>query len=111
MNTKRRFDCDEGCPVEAAIDIIGGKWKSLIIYHLLERHHRFGELQRLIPSISQRMLTAQLRQLEEDGIVHRKVYRQVPPKVEYSLTETGESLRPIITQMRDWGAAFLGKTG
>ncbi|NPC91842.1 helix-turn-helix transcriptional regulator [Bacillus sp. WMMC1349] len=91
------------CPVEATIDIIGGKWKSIILFHLIDEKKRFNELRRLMPSVTQRMLTLQLRELERDGIVHRKIYKQVPPKVEYSLTDFGETLVPIINQMMNWG--------
>ncbi|MBD1372753.1 helix-turn-helix transcriptional regulator [Hazenella sp. IB182357] len=91
------------CPVELTISVIGGKWKSIIIYHLLEETRRFNEFRRLIPEITQRMLTLQLRELERDGIIHREVYKQVPPKVEYSLTPFGQTLTPIIQQMMDWG--------
>ncbi|PFI99048.1 MarR family transcriptional regulator [Bacillus cereus] len=90
------------CPVEAIFEVIGGKWKGVILYHLLDGKKRFNELKRLKPNITQRMLTLQLRELEADGIVHREVYREVPPKVEYSLTELGESLRPIILLMMEW---------
>jgi len=102
------YQCNNGCPVEATLELIGGKWKGVILYHLLERTYRFGELKRVMPGITQRMLTKQLRELETDGIVHRKVYAEVPPKVEYSLTEIGESLRGIILTMRDWGRSRLG---
>lgn len=91
------------CPIEATIDVIGGKWKSVILYHLLDDKKRFNEFRRLIPTITQRMLTLQLRELERDGVIHRKVYKQVPPKVEYSLTPFGRTLIPIIRQMREWG--------
>ncbi|MEJ9148907.1 winged helix-turn-helix transcriptional regulator, partial [Bacillus thuringiensis] len=87
------------CPVEAMVEVIGGKWKGVILYHLLDGTKRFNELKRLKPNITQRMLTLQLRELEADGIIHREVYREVPPKVEYSLTELGESLRPVILLM------------
>jgi len=97
------YQCNNGCPVEATLEMIGGKWKGVILYHLLERTYRFGELKRTMSGITQRMLTKQLRELETDGIIHRKVYAEVPPKVEYSLTEIGESLRGIILMMRDWG--------
>lgn len=102
------YDCGHpySCPVEATLDVIGGKWKGVILYHLAETR-RFGELQRLIPGINRRMLTLQLRELESDGLVHREVYREVPPKVEYSLTEFGETLTPLILQMRDWGAGYV----
>ena len=91
------------CPIEATLDIVGGKWKVLILFYLMQGTVRFGEFQRLIPKITQRMLTLQLRELEEDGVIHREVYRQVPPKVEYSLTEFGRSLEPLLLLMRDWG--------
>nr|WP_309495477.1 helix-turn-helix domain-containing protein [Mechercharimyces sp. CAU 1602] len=91
------------CPVEVTINVIGGKWKSIILYHLLKETRRFNELRRLIPGITQRMLTLQLRELERDGIIDRKVYKQVPPKVEYSITRFGYTLAPIIQQMMEWG--------
>lgn len=97
------YECSAGCPVEATLEVIGGKWKGAILYHLLERTHRFGELMKVMPSITKHVLTVQLRELEADGIVHREVYASVPPKVEYSLTEDGESLREIIMGIRDWG--------
>lgn len=98
-----RYDCNQGCPVEATLEVIGGKWKGVILYHLLERPYRFGELKRIMPGITQHMLTKQLRELEASGIVHRKVFAEVPPKVEYSVTEKGESLREIVMLMREWG--------
>ena len=99
-----RFDCTPGCSVEAAIGLIDGKWKSIILWHLLEDHVlRFNELSKKIPNITQKMLTRQLRELEEDQIITRKVYPIVPPKVEYSLTERGKSLIPILDGMCDWG--------
>jgi DNA-binding HxlR family transcriptional regulator len=97
---------NDDCPIEATLDIVGGKWKVLILFYLMKGTVRFGEFQRLIPKITQRMLTLQLRELEEDGVVHREVYRQVPPKVEYSLTEFGRSLEPILLLMRDWGVTY-----
>ena len=99
----KTYDCNKGCPVEATLELIGGKWKGVILYHLLERTYRFGELKRIMPGVTQRMLTKQLRELESDGIINRKVYAEVPPKVEYSVTEVGESLRAIIMLMCDWG--------
>jgi DNA-binding HxlR family transcriptional regulator len=88
---------DFPCPVEAAFDVIGGRWKGVILYHLFARGTlRFGELRRLLPvRATQQALTNQLRELETDGVIHREVYRQVPPRVEYSLTELGASLRPL----------------
>ncbi len=92
------------CPVEATLGIIGGKWKVLILWYLKdEQIIRFSKLKRLIPGITQKMLTQQLRELEADGLITRKVYAQVPPKVEYSLTKDGESLGPILTLMCEWG--------
>ena len=98
------------CPVEATMDVIGGKWKIIIIHHLISETRRFSELRRLIPQVTQRMLTSQLRELEKHGIVHREVYPQVPPKVEYSLTELGKSLEPILRVMHDWGESFIIKS-
>jgi DNA-binding HxlR family transcriptional regulator len=97
----------ERCPVEATFDIIGGKWKPLIVHHLLSGTKRFSELQRAIPSVTRRMLTEHLRELEADGIVHREVYRQVPPKVEYSLTPAGLALKPVLDQILTWGVWYL----
>ena len=96
-------------PIDATLDVIGGKWKPLIIYALNDETLRFSQLlDKLQPRITQRMLTKQLRQLEEDGLVTRKVYTQVPPKVEYSLTEIGKSLMPILDQLCDWGSEHMG---
>ncbi|ARC32518.1 hypothetical protein IEK_02219 [Bacillus toyonensis] len=97
------------CPVEAMVEVIGGKWKGVILYHLLDGTKRFNELKRLKPNITQRMLTLQLRELEADGIIHREVYREVPPKVEYSLTDLGESLRPMILLMMEWATHNMEK--
>jgi DNA-binding HxlR family transcriptional regulator len=91
------------CPVEVALSIVGGKWKLQIIYCLLNGTKRFGQLRRLIPRTTQQMLTLQLRELEQAGIIHRQVYAQVPPKVEYSLTELGRSLEPIVHKIHAWG--------
>jgi DNA-binding HxlR family transcriptional regulator len=95
------------CPVEAALDVIGGKWKAVILFWLRDEMYRFGELRRKIPDISERMLTQHLRELEEDGIVQRKVYAVVPPKVEYSLTAYGRTLRPITELLCAWGKKHL----
>ncbi|WP_419677990.1 winged helix-turn-helix transcriptional regulator [Aliarcobacter lanthieri] len=91
------------CPVEIAIDVLTGKWKILIIWYLKDEKKRFNELQKLLPKATQKMLIQKLRELESDGIVHREVYPIVPPKVEYSLTEYGKSLKPIIKQLYLWG--------
>ncbi|WP_371859059.1 winged helix-turn-helix transcriptional regulator [Pseudomonas sp. AD21] len=93
------------CPVTFTVDVIGGKWKSLILFHLMSGTKRFNELRRLMPEVTQRMLTLQLRELETDRVIHREIYREVPPKVEYSLTELGSTLVPLISAMREWGAA------
>lgn len=104
---KRAYNCHYGCPVEATLDVIGGKWKGVILFHLLDGPRRFNALRRLLPDVTQRMLTLQLRELEQDGIIARKVYAEVPPRVEYSLTPFGESLKPILMLMRDWGAEYI----
>jgi DNA-binding HxlR family transcriptional regulator len=95
------------CPVEATLKLIGGKYKGLILWHLVDTTLRYGELQRLIPHATPKMLTQQLRELEADNLLTRKVYPVVPPKVEYSLTEFGKSLRPILGAMYDWGADYM----
>lgn len=95
---------EQSCPVTRAVGVIGGKWKLFIVYHLMGGTRRFGELQRLLTGITQQMLTAQLRELETDGIVHREVYAQVPPKVEYSLTPLGQSLEAVTSHLAEWGA-------
>ena len=97
------------CPVVNTLDIIGGKWKVLILYYLNSETRRFNELQRLLAGITQRMLTLQLRELENDGIVHREVYPQVPPKVEYSLTKFGRTLMPVIEAMHRWGEQYASE--
>ncbi len=94
------------CPVTATVSVIGGKWKSIILWILFQDTRRFGELKRRIPKITQKMLTQQLRELERDGIVHREVYPVVPPKVEYSLTENGRTLVPILQAMAEWGNTY-----
>ena len=100
---KRRHENPTLCPVEAALARIGGKWKGLIVLRLLVRTRRFNELQRSLEGCTQRMLTHQLRELEADGIVHREVFREVPPRVEYSLTPIGRDLAPVIRAMCEWG--------
>lgn len=100
-----------GCSVEYTLDVIGGKWKGVLLYHLISGTKRFNEFRRICPSITQRMLTLQLRELEEDGVVHREVYPQVPPKVEYSLTDFGKTLIPIIEQMKVWGDRYKQRQG
>jgi DNA-binding HxlR family transcriptional regulator len=91
------------CPVTTTLSVIGGKWKPIILWIIRDRKKRFGEIKRLIPSITQKMLTQQLRELEQDGIIHREVHPVVPPKVEYSLTDYGHTLTPVLNAMADWG--------
>jgi DNA-binding HxlR family transcriptional regulator len=108
MPAKRRdYDCAPGCPVEAALDLINGKWKGVILYHLQGGTMRFGALRRRLGAITQRMLTKQLRELEAAGLVSRRVYAEVPPRVEYTLSADGESMRPIIDALYDWGRKRL----
>jgi DNA-binding HxlR family transcriptional regulator len=105
---KQSRGAELNCPVDATISLIGGKYKSLILWHLVDvRTLRFGELQRLIPQATAKMLTQQLRELEADKLLTRTVYAEVPPKVEYSLTEFGLSLRQILEAMYDWGASYM----
>ena len=99
------------CPVEAALDVIGGKWKALILWWLQERTWRFAELRRQIPGITEKMLTRQLRELEADGIVARRVYPTVPPRVEYSLTAYGRSLKRALSAICDWGRNHMERIG
>ncbi len=102
-----RYDCNDGCPVEATLELIGGKWKGVILYHLLNQTIRFNALKKRMPGITQRMLTKQLRELEADNLIQRKVYPEVPPKVEYSLTQKGKTLEPIILALKSWGEGHL----
>jgi DNA-binding HxlR family transcriptional regulator len=107
-NADKVFNCEK----ELTLSIIGGKWKMIIMWHLgKEGTKRFNQLKSLIPDITQRMLTNQLRELEEDGILNRKVYPVVPPKVEYSLTERGETLIPILDLMYEWGKGYMEELG
>lgn len=96
----------EVCPVEVAVAVVGGTWKLTLIKHLLDGVKRFGELGRLIPLANRKTLTRQLRELEGDGIVERTVYPEVPPRVEYALTQLGFSLEPVVAVMNDWGTDF-----
>lgn len=95
------------CPVEATLELIGGKYKALILWHLAVNTLRFSQLKNEIPSATPKMLTQQLRELESQGLIHREVFPVIPPKVEYSLTELGKSLMPVLIAMRDWGADYL----
>jgi DNA-binding HxlR family transcriptional regulator len=109
MRRHKNYECHFGCSVEAAIEAIGGKWKGIILFHLTNETKRFNELKRLMPSVTQRMLTKQLRELESDGIVNRHIYAEVPPKVEYSLTDFGKTLLPILKELEIWGGQYLDK--
>ena len=95
------------CPVETTLELIGGKYKVLILWHLSEGRLRFSQLRNLINGVTPKMLTQQLRELESQKLVHREVFPVIPPKVEYSLTDLGKSLMPVLTAMRDWGAEYL----
>ena len=97
------------CPVETTLTMIGDKWKVLILRDLLPGTKRFGELKKSIGSVSQQVLTAQLRDMEQNGLVHREVFAEVPPRVEYSLTELGRSLKPILDAMWNWGEEFKAR--
>lgn len=102
----KRFDVKSGCAVEVTLSVIGGVWKPLILFHLLQGKKRFMELTRLVPNATQSMLTMQLRELEADGIILRHVYPQVPPKVEYEMSEFGQTLVPILRALREWGEEY-----
>ncbi|TGE00548.1 transcriptional regulator [Methylobacterium nonmethylotrophicum] len=108
----RSLDCSPGCAVEATLQLIDGKWKGVILYHLLDEAPepegalRFNALRRRMPNVTQRMLTNQLRELEADGLVHRTVYAEVPPRVEYRLTARGRTLEPVIRALKAWGDAY-----
>lgn len=109
INGAKSMEYDNNCPVGVVLKILGGKWKTLILYSLLDGTKRFNELRRIMPTVTQRMLTNQLRELEQDKIITRKIYAQVPPKVEYSLTETGWDLQPILEQLESWGKCYIAK--
>lgn len=99
-----------GCPVETTLMVIEGRWKVMILHYLLDGTKRFNELNRLLTGVSHRTLAKQLRQLEYDGIVHRKMYPQIPPKVEYSLSRLGETLKPVLVAMHKWGDAYANRS-
>lgn len=100
--------CSAGCPVEAALGLIGGKWKGILLYHLMSGTLRFNEIRKRVPGVTQRMLTTQLRELEADGLILRVVYPQVPPRVEYSLSDRGRTLQPVIMALKAWGERHAG---
>ncbi|NVN05002.1 winged helix-turn-helix transcriptional regulator [Asaia spathodeae] len=99
----KSLDCSPGCAVEATLELIDGKWKGVILYHLFHGTMRFNALRKILPNVTQRMLTMQLRELEEDGFIHREIYPQIPPKVEYSLTDFGRTLEPVVMALKRWG--------
>ena len=102
---------DLKCPMDITINILSGKWKLSILWHLSNKGIiRFNELQKLLSTVTQKTLTMQLRELERDGIIYRKIYAEVPPKVEYGLTDLGESMKPILSSMCDWGKFYKDAT-
>ncbi len=102
----------DDCPVEAALAVVGGKWKPLLLWHLTtERVRRFGELQRLIPGVTKKMLTQSLRELERDGVVSRRIYAETPPRVEYSLSPYGRTIRPVMRALCHWGLKHRERPG
>ncbi|RII25713.1 MAG: transcriptional regulator [Geobacter sp.] len=101
-------DKEYKCGIDVTLAVVGGKWKASILWHLAQQTMRFSDLQRQFAGTTRKMLTQQLRELEADGLVHREVYPQVPPKVEYSLTEKGKSIFPILDMMCDWARQYLG---
>jgi len=105
--------CDNGyhCPIDTTLGMIGGKYKALILWHLLDSTRRFGELKKLIYQATPKMLTQQLRELEKDGLIVRTIYPVVPPKVEYSMSDLGKSIKPILSVMYDWGTSYLHENG
>ncbi|MBY3165702.1 helix-turn-helix transcriptional regulator [Rhizobium laguerreae] len=108
----KRLDCSPGCTVEAVLNLIDGKWKGVVLFHLLEEEVlRFNELRRRLPNVTQRMLTSQLRELEADNLINRKIYPEIPPKVEYRLSQRGQSLEPVIRSLKAWGDVHLDIAG
>lgn len=97
----------DACPVGITLELIGGKYKALILWHLAENKLRFSELRKVISTATPKMLTQQLRELESQALIHREVFPIIPPRVEYSLTDLGKSLLPVLVSMRDWGASYL----
>lgn len=97
------------CSMELTLALIGGKWKALILWHISDKVLRFSELRKTLPNITQKMLTQQLREMESTGLINRTVYTQIPPKVEYSLTEAGKSLLPILSTLCEWGLKYANE--
>jgi DNA-binding HxlR family transcriptional regulator len=105
----KKYDCSKGCPVEFTLEKMGGKWKGVLLYELLNGTRRFSELKKMNEGLTTRILTKQLRELESDGLITRKVYPVIPPKVEYSLSDEGKTLRPIILSLEQWGKIRLSQ--
>ncbi len=106
MSEQRSIKELPACPVETTLALIGDKWKVLILRDLMPGTKRFGELKKSIGHVSQKVLTAQLRDMEENGLLHRRTYAEVPPRVEYSLTDLGRSLKPVLDALQEWGARY-----
>lgn len=102
----KRLDSRSDCGVETTLSVVGGLWKPLILYHLMGGKKRFMELSRLVPQATQRMLTLQLRELEADGVITRRVFAEVPPRVEYAVTDFGRTLVPVLAALREWGERY-----
>lgn len=107
MVTKSKIKSNTKCPVTAMFELIGGKWKPVILYCIRSDKRRFGEIAARIPDISRKVLTEQLKELELDGLVVREQFKEIPPRVEYSLTELGKSLSPVLSEMEKWGSAYI----
>ena len=105
----RKYDWKTGCDVEATLCVVGGRWKPVLVCHLLQGRKRFGELRRLVPNATERMITQHLRELEADGVIDRHAFPEVPPRVEYEVTEFGYTLAPILESMQEWGRAFKAR--
>ena len=106
----KSYEGASGCYIEAALEVIADKWKGVILYHLLDGSKRFNELKRIFPELSHRILTRQLRELETDGVISRKIYPEIPPKVEYSLTDFGKLLKPTLLSLEAWGIRYVEMT-
>ncbi|TPR15019.1 transcriptional regulator [Apilactobacillus timberlakei] len=107
ISKKHIYDCQDGCPVESTLQIISGKWKSVILYHLFKNEvMRFNDFDKNISGCSKRMLSLQLKELEDDGVIIKKIYPVIPPKTEYRLTDFGQTLYPVINEMNKWGRKY-----
>ena len=109
LTMARKYNWKTGCDVEATLSVVGGRWKPILVCHLLDGRKRFGEIRRLTPNATERMITLQLRELEADGVISRHVFPEVPPRVEYEITEFGRSLEAILTLMQEWGREFKAR--